>query len=286
VEVHLVDGTYELFRYHFAPNNKDMEFGATKGVLGSVLSLLERGATHVGVATDHVIESFRNDLWPGYKTSAGMPRELLAQFPLIEASLMAAGVTTWPMVELEADDGLGAAAHVAAADTRVERVLICTPDKDLGQCVGGKVVQWDRRKDVVYDADGIKEKFGVDPESIPDYLALVGDSADGFPGLAGWGSKSAAAVLAKFGHLEKVPAKGEEWGLGLRNAGRLAAVLRDEFELALLFRRIATLELDAGVIESVDELEWKAPQPEFAEIAERIGGQRLAERADKLAKKR
>src|SRR4051812_32177519 len=178
-----------------------MDFGATKGVLGSVLSLLERGATHVGVATDHVIESFRNDLWPGYKTSAGMPPELLAQFPLIEEALVAAGVTTWPMVEFEADDGLGAAAHVAAADPRVDRVFICTPDKDLGQCVGGKVVQWDRRKDVVYDAAGIKEKFGVEPESIPDYLALVGDSADGFPGLPGWGSKSAAAVLAEFGHL-------------------------------------------------------------------------------------
>jgi 5'-3' exonuclease len=286
VQVHLVDGTYELFRYHFAPNNKDSEFGATKGVLGSVLTLLERGATHVGVATDHVIESFRNDLWPGYKTSAGMPPELLAQFPLIEDALVAAGITTWPMVEFEADDGLGAAAHVAAADPRVEKVFICTPDKDLGQCVGGKVVQWDRRKDVVFDAEGIKEKFGVEPESIPDYLALVGDSADGFPGLPGWGSKSAAAVLAKFRHLESVPPKGEEWGLGLRNAGRLAAALREQFELALLFRRIATLEVDAGVIDSVDELEWKAPRAEFVEIAERLGGLGLAERAVKLAKKR
>jgi 5'-3' exonuclease len=238
------------------------------------------------VATDHVIESFRNDLWPGYKTSAGMPPELLAQFPVIEEALLAAGVTTWPMVEFEADDGLGAAAHVAAADERVERVFICTPDKDLGQCVGGKVVQWDRRKDVVYDAAGIKEKFGVEPESIPDYLALVGDSADGFPGLPGWGSKSAGAVLAKFTHLESIPAKGEEWGLGLRNGGRLAAALRDQFELALLFRRIATLEIDAGVIASVDEIEWEGPRPEFVALAERLGAPGLAERASKLAAKR
>ena len=185
MQVHLVDGTYELFRYHFAPNNKDPDKGATRGVLGSVLMLLESGATHVGVATDHVIESFRNDLWPGYKTSAGMPPELLAQFGLLEDVLMAAGITTWPMVELEADDALGAAARVAAADERVEQVLICTPDKDLGQCVGGKVVQWDRRRDLYFDAAGVRDKFGVDPGSIPDYLALVGDSADGFPGLAG-----------------------------------------------------------------------------------------------------
>ncbi|MEY2590503.1 MAG: hypothetical protein QOJ67_2487, partial [Acidimicrobiaceae bacterium] len=206
MQVHVVDGTYELFRYHFAPNNRDLDLGATRGVVGSVLSLLESGATHVGVATDHVIESFRNDLWPGYKTSAGMPPELLAQFPLIEEALVSAGICTWPMVELEADDGLAAAAKVAAEDERVERVLICTPDKDLGQCVGGKVVQWDRRQDVIYDADGVRAKFGVDPESIPDYLALVGDSADGFPGLAGFGAKTAAALLARYKHLEAIPA--------------------------------------------------------------------------------
>ncbi len=182
-----------------------------------------------------MIESFRNDLWPGYKTSAGMPPELLAQFTLLEDVLMAAGITTWPMVELEADDALGASARVAAADERVSRVLICTPDKDLGQCVGGKVVQWDRRRDLVFDADGVRAKFGVDPESIPDYLALVGDSADGFPGLPGWGSKTAAAVLAKFTHLESIPHLGEEWGVGVRNPGRLAATLVDQFELALLF---------------------------------------------------
>ena len=286
MKVHLIDGTYELFRYHFAPNNKDTDLGATRGVLGTVLQLLESGATHVGVATDHIIESFRNDLWPGYKTSAGMPPELLAQFPLIEEVLVAAGIVTWPMVELEADDALAAAARVAAGDERVEQVLICTPDKDLGQCVGGKVVQWDRRKDTIFDAEGVRAKFGVDPESIPDYLALVGDSADGFPGLVGWGSKSAAAVLAKYTHLEAIPAAGEEWGVGVRNAGRLAAALREEFELALLFRRIATVEADADVLSSVDELEWRGPKPELVPLAEKINGLGLAERAIKLAKKR
>ena len=286
LKVHLVDGTYELFRYHFAPNNKDPDLGATRGVVGSVLQLLESGATHVGVATDHVIESFRNDLWPGYKTSAGMPPELLAQFPLIEEVLVAAGVLTWPMVELEADDALGAAARVAASDARVEQVLICTPDKDLGQCVGGKVVQWDRRRDAVFDSDGVRAKFGVDPESIPDYLALVGDSADGFPGLPGWGSKTAGAVLAKFQHLEAIPAAGEEWGVGVRNAGRLAATLRDQFELAVLFRRIATLESDADVVASVDEIEWRGPRPELVALAEKINGLGLAERAIRLAERR
>jgi 5'-3' exonuclease len=286
VDVHLIDGTYELFRYHFAPNNKDPNLGATRGVVGSVLQLLESGATHVGVATDHVIESFRNDLWPDYKTSAGMPPELLAQFPLIEDALVAAGIVTWPMVELEADDALGAAARVASADGRVERVFICTPDKDLGQCVGGKVIQWDRRRDLKFDADGVRAKFGVSPESIPDYLALVGDSADGFPGLPGWGSKSAAAVLAKFVHLEDVPAAGDDWGVGIRNPGRLAATLRENFELALLFRRIATLECDAAVVASVDEMEWTGPTKEFISLTERINGLGLAERAVKLAKKR
>ena len=286
MRVHLVDGTYELFRYHFAPNNKDADLGATRGVLGSVLQLLEAGATHIGVATDHIIESFRNDLWPGYKTSAGMPPELLAQFPLIEEVLMAAGILTWPMVELEADDALAAAARVAAADGRVEQVVICTPDKDLGQCVGGKVVQWDRRRDTYFDAEGVRAKFGVGPESIPDYLALVGDSADGFPGLLGWGSKTAAAVLAKFTHLEAIPAAGEEWGVGVRNAGRLAATLRDNFELALLFRRIATVESDADVVASVDEMEWRGPKAELVPLAEKINGLGLAERAIRLAQKR
>jgi 5'-3' exonuclease len=286
VDVHLVDGTYELFRYHFAPNNRDPHRGATRGVLGSVLMLLESGATHVGVATDHVIESFRNDLWSGYKTSAGMPRELLAQFTLLEDVLVAAGITTWPMIELEADDALGAAALVAAKDEHVDRVLICTPDKDLGQCVGGKIIQWDRRRDLYFDAAGVREKFGVDPESIPDYLALVGDSADGFPGLAGFGARSAAAVLSKYQHLEQVPAAGEDWGVGIRNPGRLAATLRENFELALLFRRIATLESDANVLGDVDDLRWIGPEPELVELTEQIGGLGLAERAIRLAERR
>jgi 5'-3' exonuclease len=286
VDVHLVDGTYELFRYHFAPNNKDPRNGATRGVLGSVLMLLESGATHVGVATDHVIESFRNDLWAGYKTSAGMPRELLAQFTQLEEILVAAGITTWPMVELEADDALGAAAIVAAEDDGVDRVLICTPDKDLGQCVGGKVIQWDRRRDLYFDAAGVRDKFGVDPESIPDYLALVGDSADGFPGLSGFGSRSAAAVLAKYRHLEDVPAAGEDWGVGVRNPGRLAATLRENFELALLFRRIATLETDADVLADVDDLRWTGPERKLVELAEQVGGLGLAERAIRLAERR
>ncbi len=284
--MHLVDGTYELFRYHFAPNNRDPHNGATRGVLGSVLMLLESGATHVGVATDHVIESFRNDLWAGYKTSAGMPRELLAQFTQLEEILVAAGITTWPMVELEADDALGAAAIVAAEDDGVDRVLICTPDKDLGQCVGGKVIQWDRRRDLYFDAAGVRDKFGVDPESIPDYLALVGDSADGFPGLSGFGTRSAAAVLAKYRHLEDVPAAGEDWGVGVRNPGRLAATLRENFELALLFRRIATLETDADVLADVDDLRWTGPERELVELAEQVGGLGLAERAIRLAERR
>ena len=286
LQVHVVDGTYELFRYHFAPNNKDLHLGATRGVVGSMLTLLESGATHVGVATDHIIESFRNDLWPGYKSSAGMPPELLAQFPLIEEALVSAGICTWPMVELEADDALGAAAKVAAADDRVERVLICTPDKDLGQCVGGKVVQWDRRQDVVYDVEGVRAKFGVGPESIPDYLALVGDTADGFPGLAGFGAKTAAALLARYEHLEAIPPLGEDWGVGVRNPGRLAAVLRENLELALLFRRIATVESDADVVQSIDEMEWRGPQKGFVELAERIGALGLAERAIRLAERR
>jgi 5'-3' exonuclease len=286
MKVHLVDGTYELFRYHFSPGNRDPERGATRGVVGSVLSLLESGATHVGVATDHIIESFRNDLWPGYKTGAGIDPNLKAQFPVLEDALMEAGICTWPMIELEADDALGAAARIAAEDDRVEQVVICTPDKDLGQCVGGKVIQWDRRQDKYFDVDGVRAKFGVDPESIPDYLALVGDSADGFPGLPGFGAKSAAAVLAKYRHIESIPAAGDDWGVGIRNPGRLAAALRENFELALLFRRIATLEADAPVIESVDELEWTGPRKGFVAMSERLGALGLAERAVKLARAR
>jgi 5'-3' exonuclease len=291
MRVHLVDGTYELFRYHFAlPSHlteAGVEVAATRGVVGSMLQLLEEGATHVGIATDHVIESFRNDLWPGYKSSEGMPPELLSQFPLLEEALGAAGFVVFPMVEFEADDALGAAAAVAAADPAVDQVLICTPDKDLGQCVvGDRVVQLDRRKGVVLDAAGVEEKFGVPPASIPDYLALVGDTADGFPGLAGWGAKSAATVLGRYGHLEEVPALAADWDVTVRGAGKLAATLHENLELALLFRRIATIERDAPTIGGVEELRWRGPGSELAEVAERIDAPNLRVRAERLASDR
>lgn len=291
MKVHLVDGTYELFRYHFAlPSHltsKGREVAATRGVVGTVLTMLEEGATHIGVATDHVIESFRNDLWPGYKSSAGIEPALLQQFPLIENALRAAGVTVFAMVEYEADDALAAAAAVAGADERVEQVVICTPDKDLGQCVGGKIVQLDRRRNAISGPAEIRAKFGVDPGSIPDYLALVGDSADGFPGLAGWGAKSAAAALARYGHLEAIPATGAEWeGVAVRNPGKLAMTLRNCFEQALLFRRIATVELDAPVMASVDELAWRGPTDRFAEVCQQIDAAGLERRAAKLARQR
>lgn len=258
MEVHLVDGTYELFRFHFAPSNRDPERGATVGVLRSCLGLIDRGATHVGVATDHVIESFRNDLWPGYKDGSGTDPALRAQFGLLEACLADAGFTVWPMIELEADDAMASAARVAAADPRVERVVVCTPDKDLAQCVGGKVVQWDRRQDRWFDPAGVRERLGVAPSSVPDLLALVGDSADGFPGLPGWGAASAAAVLRRWGHLEDIPADPATWDCGVRGAARLAATLRSGMAEALLFRRMATLELDAPV-GAVDDWEWHGP---------------------------
>ena len=287
MEVHLVDGTYELFRYHFAlPSHLDgdgREVAAARGVAGSVLTMLEEGATHVGVATDHVIESFRNDLWPGYKDGSGVDPDLLGQFGLVEDLLRALGVTVFAMVEYEADDALGAAARVAAADDRVERVLICTPDKDLGQCVGGKVHQMDRRKATVIGVDGVREKFGVDPESIPDYLALVGDTADGFPGLAGWGAKSAATVLARYRHLEDIPADFGAWDVTVRGAAKLAQTLQDHFSDALLFRRIATIDYDAPTIDSVDDLEWRGPRPDLASLAASVDAPALAERATTLA---
>jgi 5'-3' exonuclease len=288
MDVHLVDGTYELFRYHFAPNNRDPERGAIVGVVGTLLQLVADGATHVGVATDHVIESFRNDLWPGYKSSAGMPRELLAQFTPAEEAMAAAGFVVWPQIVHEADDGLGAAAEMAAADERVRAVIICTPDKDLGQCVGGKVVQFDRRKGTILDAAGVEAKLGVPPASVPDWLGLVGDSADGFPGIPGWGAKSAAAILRRWGHLEDIPADPVTWDAGVRGAAKLNAALREGYDLALLFRRIATLELDAPVSESVDELRWTGPPDPatFAALCEKLGAPRLAERAARLAEGR
>lgn len=291
MDVHLVDGTYELFRHHFAlpshltPDGR--EVAATRGTVGSVLGLLEHGATHVGVATDHVIESFRNEMWPGYKTGAGVDRALKAQFPLLEEVLAAAGVVVWPMVELEADDALASAADVAAADDRVRQVLICTPDKDLAQCVRGRrVVQLDRRRNVVLDEAAVTAKYGVPPASIPDFLALVGDSADGFPGLAGWGARSAAAVLSRWGHLEDIPRSAADWDVDVRNCHRLAATLAANLELALLFRRLATLERDAAVSPSVDELRWAGPQPGFADVCDEIDAPGLATRATALAARR
>jgi 5'-3' exonuclease len=291
VKVHLVDGTYELFRQHFGSMNRRGDsprepgpFEATVGVLSSTLQLLEEGATHLGVASDHVIESFRNDLWPGYKTSAGMPPELLSQIPIVEGALEAMGVTTWVMVEWEADDALGAAAAVADADDRVEQVMIVTPDKDLGQCVKGRrVVQFDRRKREVIDEDAVVAKFGVRPPSIPDFLGLVGDTADGFPGLPGWGSKSAAMVLARYGHYEEIPSKASLWEVpGLRGAAKLSATLQEHMELAVLFRIIATVDRDTPVGE-VDDWQWKGPTEEFRGIAKELGAQGLADRANRLA---
>lgn len=290
MRVHLVDGTYELFRYFFAlpahVNGDGQDVAAARGVVGSMLQLLEDGATHVGIATDHVIESFRNDLWAGYKDGSGVDPDLAQQFPLIEDVLRALGVTVFPMVEFEADDALGAAARVAAADDRVDQVFICTPDKDLGQCVGGKVLQLDRRKDQVIGVEGVREKFGVDPESIPDYLALVGDTADGFPGLAGWGAKSAAAVLARYGHLEDIPAGADDWDVTVRGAGKLARTLQDELPLALLFRRIATIEYDAPTVDDVDDLAWTGPTADLAAIAAEIDAPTLVDRAARLADRR
>ncbi|MGK2950506.1 MAG: 5'-3' exonuclease [Acidimicrobiales bacterium] len=277
-----MDGTYELFRYHYSPANRDPERGATRGVVGTCLQLLEQGATHVAVATDHVIESFRNDLWAGYKDGSGIDPLLEAQFPVVEDALRAAGFTVWPMVEQEADDAMAAGAVVAAADDRVERVVICTPDKDLGQCVGGKVWQWDRRQDKWFDAAGVHARLGVPPASIPDLLALVGDTADGFPGLPGWGAKSAAAVLDRWGHLEDIPADHLEWDAGVRSAAKLNATLREQFDLALLFRRIATVETDAEV-GLVDDWRWTGPEGGFAEVAAELDDPNLAVRAEKLA---
>jgi 5'-3' exonuclease len=291
VRVHLVDGTYELFRQFLAPrpghvDPAGVEIGGTRSVVQSMLAMLEGGATHVGVATDHVIESFRNDLWESYKTSAGMEPLLLAQFPLLEEALVALGVAVWPMVDYEADDALASAAKVAANDTRVDQVIICTPDKDLGQSVGGKVVQLDRRKDVLLDADGVRAKFGVPPESIPDWLALVGDSADGFPGLPGFGAKTAAALLARYGHVEGIPDDAREWDVpGVRGADRLAATLTAGRKVADLFKDLATLRTDAAV-GTVDDWEWRGVQDDFGEWCVRFGWPRLAERAEKLAAKR
>jgi 5'-3' exonuclease len=264
-----------LFRHFYAvPSARDEagnEVGAVRGVIGSVLGMLNHGVTHVAVATDHVIESFRNALWRGYKSSAGVDPALLAQFHPLEDALRALGVTVWPMVEFEADDALASGAEQAARDPRVTRVIICTPDKDLGQCVRGtRVVQLDRRRNLTRDESGVVAKFGVGPRSIPDYLALVGDASDGYPGLPGWGAKSTAAVLARFEHIENIPADYREWRVNAASAATLAATLAREHDRALLFRDLATLRTTIPLFDSVDALRWAGPTPEFAEIGSRL----------------
>ena len=283
MDVYLVDGTYELFRHYYAlPSARDVEgreVAAVRGVLASVLGMIKGGATHIGVATDHVVESFRNGLWPGYKTSAGVEPDLLAQFPLLEEVLSAAGVVVRPMVEFEADDALAAAAVAAARDDRVAQVIICTPDKDLAQCVrGSRIVQLNRRTRLTSDEAGVVAKFGVPPESIPDYLALVGDAADGYPGLPGWGAKSSAAVLAKFRHLESIPKDSREWKVNAANASALAGTLCREWDRALLFRDLATLRTDLNLFDDVEQLRWQGPAPGYDALAARLDGARIETR--------
>jgi len=281
VDVHLIDGTYELFRHFYAmPSARDAErreVAAVRGVVASVLGMINGGATHVAVATDHVIESFRNDLWSGYKTGAGIEPDLLAQFPLLEEALAALGVVVWPMVEFEADDALAAAAARAAADVTVDRVVICTPDKDLAQCVRGtRVVQLNRRTRVVMDESGVSTKFGVPPASIPDYLALVGDAADGYPGLQGWGAKSTAAVLSRFGRLEAIPTDWREWRANVTSPAALARVFERDRDQAFLFRTLATLRTDVPLFEDIEALRWRGPTPAFAPLAARFDAARTA----------
>jgi 5'-3' exonuclease len=288
--VHVVDGTYELFRHYYAlPEHLDddgLDVGAVRGVVGSVLTLLEEGATHVGVATDHVIESFRNDLWAGYKTGEGIDPVLKAQFLPLEDALRALGVVVWAEVDLEADDALASASSVAVADDRVERVMICTPDKDLAQCVRDpRVAQLDRRHRKLSDEAAVIEKFGVEPESIPDWLALVGDSADGFPGLPGWGAKSASAVLARYKHIEEIPQHAHQWDVNVRGATKLASTLVEQHEQAILFRTLATLRTD-GKVGTVDEWRWTGPTKEFGGWTARLGAPAILSRAERLADKR
>lgn len=275
MDVYLVDGTYELFRHYYAlPSARDSdgrEVAAVRGVLASVLGMLKSGATHLAVATDHVIESFRNGLWPGYKTGEGIEPDLFAQFPLLEEVLSTAGIVVWPMIEFEADDALAAAAAAAARDVRVERVIIATPDKDLAQCVRGtRIVQLNRRTRVTIDEAGVIQKYGVSPASIPDFLALVGDAADGYPGLRGWGPKSSAAVLSKFVHLESIPADWRDWHVNVSNASGLAETFSSERHRALLFRTLATLRTDIKLFDDVDELRWSSPTPAFGSLAARL----------------
>jgi 5'-3' exonuclease len=291
MEVHLVDGTYELFRHYYAvPGSRGkngQEIGAVRGVLNSLLSMLDKGATHVGFATDQVIESFRNDLYSFYKTGAGIEPELYSQFPIVEQAVAAMGVHCWPMVEFEADDALAAAAAKCAAMPEVDRVLICTPDKDLAQCVSGeRVVQLDRRREIIRDEKGVIEKFGVPPDSIPDYLALVGDTADGYPGLAGWGAKATAAVLAHYKKLENIPKAHTAWPKAIRGAAKLSSTLQEFWNDALLFRTLATLRLDVPVFDTLNELLWQGPKDSFEETCELLKAPELLKKTKLLAERR
>ena len=291
MKVHLVDGTYELFRHYFgAPSHitsEGYEVGATRAVLASMLSLLEQGATHIGIATDHTITSFRNELYEGYKDGSDIDPDISGQFHILEDLLEAAGFIIFPMVEFEADDALASAAVRSTVDKRVDQVVICTPDKDLGQCLtpDHKIVQYDRRKKLEMNYEAIIEKFGVRPESIPDYLGLMGDTADGFPGLQGWGAKSSSSVLAVYNHIEHIPEDPEKWEVSVRGAKKLAATLNENQSLALLFRQIATLIYDAPTFGSIDELHWEGPGSDFVQIAEKLDSTRLIERAERLADK-
>ncbi len=287
MDVFLVDGTYELFRHYFAVPKREhdgQEIGATRGVIGSLLSMLDDGAAYIGVATDHVVTSFRNTMWDGYKDGSDMPPDIVSQFPLLEEAIVALGIRLWPMVDLEADDALAAAAQSAASYDEVDRVLICSPDKDMAQCVvGDRIVQFDRRAGEIRNAAGVVKKFGVEPASIPDYLALVGDSADGFPGLPGWGAKTASAVLARYGHLESIPADAAEWEVKVRGAAKRAQTLVDQRDDALLFRDLATLRADTPVFDWLEDLRWTGPTPAFEAACATLDAPGYLERANRLA---
>ena len=288
MNVYLIDGTYELFRHFFAvPSATDasgQEVGAVRGVVSSVLSMIERGATHLSVATDHVVESFRNDLYAGYKTSEGVPPELLSQFPILEEALEAFCILVWPMVEFEADDALASAAAKAARENQVEKVFICTPDKDLGQCVvGTRVVQLDRRRDAIRDEAGVIAKFGVKPQSIPDYLAVVGDAADGYPGIRGWGPKAAASVFSQYPHVEDVPKNWRDWDRSISRAQSLADSLFTGWKDALLFRTLATLRVDVPVFETLEDLRWKGPRSDAEKFSQRLNSTTLLATVQRLA---
>ena len=289
MNIHLIDGTYELFRYFFgAPSHiteEGQEVGAVRAVANSMLTIVEEGATHIGIATDHVITSFRNELYDGYKDGSDLDPVILGQFSLLEEVLEAIGFTVFPMIKYEADDGLGAAAHKAIKNPHVEEVIICTPDKDLGQCLTAdeKIIQYDRRKKERITYQSVIEKFGVPPESIPDYLGLVGDTADGFPGLKGWGAKSSSALLAHYQHIEQIPNDHNDWIPQVRSSQKLSQTLNDDYDLALLFKLIATIDYEAQTFESIDELEWKGPQKDFNKILEKVDGERLIAKVTRLA---